>query len=858
MKSNNHLLLVFAFIVPLLALPHIVRGDEADDCLKCHGDASLKASKGHSIFVNKEALASSVHASASCTDCHEQPADYKTLPHFTAYRKVNCGNCHEDAAKSFVDSFHAIALAGGNTNAPSCVMCHQTQDDSHRVQALTTQSAETTCRRCHTKETGRYDASVHALAAKNGNQKSPGCVSCHATHSKALPPSAGAVNHLCEKCHAGAMQAVSEGEHKKAQQKMSGVMSCASCHDVHAAHKPHRDELTLEACQTCHKGYKEKFAGSVHEAKIAKGEMSCLSCHRTHQVKDVKEGEVYGCGACHSKVEEAYRTSAHRLARLHGNTIAATCASCHSGHHILPANNPESPVNHKQIPKTCGRCHGDNVVITADYVRLPISLPLYRDSVHGEGWKGDKRTAVCTDCHGVHNLQGSSSLTSSTHKQNIATTCSQCHAQEAKEYAWSVHGRAVSHGLHDSPTCTDCHEEHLIRQHRDPRSPVNKANVSSITCARCHQDAEMAAKYGLPPEVVQSYEDSYHGWAVHRGGKAVAVCVDCHNTHAIGSLLDPKSPINKANVVATCGKCHPNSNAEFAASYNHVVARGKRMIHDWVRLFYLWLIALVLGGMFIHNALIYVHELRQHYLHQLTEPAVRRMTRVEIWQHTLLFITFFGLALSGFALRYPDAWWAQALSSLGVNEEIRRLIHRIMASLLVGLSILHVMLLILTPRGRLLLKVMAPRPIQDVKEAFANVFFYLGLRPRRPELGMFDYTHKAEYWALVWGTVIMGVSGFVLWFPAQATAYFPAWIIRVCETVHFYEAILAVSAIIIWHLFFVILRPSIYPMSWIWINGRMPLQEWLDDHPLAEAEMKGQIEFLPPARAPQPHDEETA
>jgi cytochrome b subunit of formate dehydrogenase len=95
---------------------------------------------------------------------------------------------------------------------------------------------------------------------------------------------------------------------------------------------------------------------------------------------------------------------------------------------------------------------------------------------------------------------------------------------------------------------------------------------------------------------------------------------------------------------------------------------------------------------------------------------------------------------------------------------------------------------------------------------------------------VFDYTQKAEYWALVWGTVVMVLTGLILWFPAFATQYMPAWVIRVSEVVHFYEAILAVGAIIIWHWFFVIFLPQEYPMSTVWLDGRYPAREWKEFH----------------------------
>jgi len=77
---------------------------------------------------------------------------------------------------------------------------------------------------------------------------------------------------------------------------------------------------------------------------------------------------------------------------------------------------------------------------------------------------------------------------------------------------------------------------------------------------------------------------------------------------------------------------------------------------------------------------------------------------------------------------------------------------------------------------------------------------------------------------------VMAFTGFALWFPTVATSWMPSWIVRVSEVVHFYEAILAVSAIVIWHFFYVLFMPSEYPMSTVWLNGRMPEHEWKKMH----------------------------
>jgi formate dehydrogenase gamma subunit len=330
------------------------------------------------------------------------------------------------------------------------------------------------------------------------------------------------------------------------------------------------------------------------------------------------------------------------------------------------------------------------------------------------------------------------------------------------------------------------------------------------------------------PGVVESYLDSYHGWAVSRGAELVATCTDCHRVHDIRSPLDPASSIYPANVVNTCGQCHDNATERFAQSYTHASALQARGPQGWVRYIYLWLIAAVLGGMGLHNAIIARHELKRHFAHVRQEPVIQRWRRAERLQHMVLLLSFAGLAVTGFALRFPTAWWTQ-LIGLGQHEVIRSSLHRAFAVIMTITAIYHAVWLLVTRRGRSSLREMLPG-IHDMRQAGENMAFHLGLRRTRPAFRTFDYTQKAEYWALVWGTWVMALSGLVLWYPAIATSWLPAWVVRVSEVVHFYEAILAVSAIVLWHFFFVIFLPAVYPMSTTWIDGRMPSREWKEFH----------------------------
>jgi cytochrome b subunit of formate dehydrogenase len=120
--------------------------------------------------------------------------------------------------------------------------------------------------------------------------------------------------------------------------------------------------------------------------------------------------------------------------------------------------------------------------------------------------------------------------------------------------------------------------------------------------------------------------------------------------------------------------------------------------------------------------------------------------------------------------------------------------------------------------------------LDDIETAGRSMLYYLKLSDKQPEFDKYDYAEKAEYWALIWGTLIMGITGIFLMYPTWVGDWAPVWFVRVCEIIHFYEAILATLAIIVWHWFFVIFRPSAYPMSFAWIDGKMTLHNYSHHH----------------------------
>ncbi len=148
---------------------------------------------------------------------------------------------------------------------------------------------------------------------------------------------------------------------------------------------------------------------------------------------------------------------------------------------------------------------------------------------------------------------------------------------------------------------------------------------------------------------------------------------------------------------------------------------------------------------------------------------------------------------------------------------------------MIVVGLYHIIYLIFTSRGRDVLKNLIPK-LNDVFEARDNILYYLRIKKTKPQFDSYDYTEKAEYWALIWGTIIMGLTGFILWFPTVVGNWAPTWLIKVSELIHFYEAILATLAILVWHWFFVIFHPHEYPMSLTWIDGKMTLNTYMHHH----------------------------
>jgi formate dehydrogenase gamma subunit len=489
-----------------------------------------------------------------------------------------------------------------------------------------------------------------------------------------------------------------------------------------------------------------------------------------------------------------------------------TCISCHTA---ITAKHPDD--NKPVAPVNCGVCHARQT-------------ESFNSSVHGLALKaGHADAATCQDCHDSHEIISYNSPISPIYFSRQAETCGACHDKEARDWAASVHGRAVMAGSHDAPTCTGCHDEHKIRSLKGSSAMA----ISEDVCSRCHASKRLNTKYNLPADRVKTFFESYHGLAAQYGSTVAANCASCHGFHRILPSSDTNSTINKIHLVETCGKCHAGANQEFALGKIHVEPDGLAggtdfgsRLNRWVRRIYLALIFVTIGAMLAHNGILFVKKTAAR-LRSTVRPVVR-MTASQRWQHFVLATSFIILAVTGFALKFPDSWLAKVLGS---NEPFRRWTHRIAGIVMLVIGAYHLIYLLSTRDGRKLLADLFPVK-KDLADVFQAMRYLAGFTKEKPKIGRFGYAEKIEYWAVVWGTIIMGATGLTIWLNIPVTQWLPRWVVTVATTIHYYEAVLACLAIIVWHFYHVIFDPEVYPLNTACLDGRISEESEVHEHPL--------------------------
>jgi len=588
-------LLRAALMLLLAWAPASAAGPTNDDCLACHSDKTMTVKRGNrtvSLFVDIKKFAASVHGPLSCTNCHAS-LDGKDLPHDPGVPAVVCGSCHSDEQKLHAASLHGKAIARGDALAPHCVDCHGNHDilpvKDHRS-AVTPLNIPFVCGRCHREGTPvqmnrkidqhnileNYSESIHGEAVmKKGLIVAATCVSCHTPHS-ILPHTDpnSSINRrniaaTCTKCHAQIEQVHRKTIRGELWEKQANVLpACIDCHQPHKVRNVFYSQGMADAdCMRCHADQHLKardgrnlfvqiddVAGSRH-AKVA-----CSQCHSEVNASHVRPCETIthpvDCSKCHEEIGQQYQRSRHGQIQASGDHNAPICKDCHGTHHILGKHDPISVTFPTNVPALCGGCHREGQKAAVRYTgRQHEIIQHYTESIHGKGLakSGLTVTATCTSCHTAHLILPRTDPESTVNPKNVPATCGACHHGIQEQFVQSVHSASVTKTDKELPVCNDCHTAHQIRRTDETGFMLDIMS----TCGRCHG------------EIAKTYFETYHGKVSRLGYTKTAKCYDCHGSHDIQRVNDPRSHLSRANVVATCQKCHANATRRFAGYLTH-------------------------------------------------------------------------------------------------------------------------------------------------------------------------------------------------------------------------------------------------------------------------------------------------
>lgn len=205
-----------------------------------------------------------------------------------------------------------------------------------------------------------------------------------------------------------------------------------------------------------------------------------------------------------------------------------------------------------------------------------------------------------------------------------------------------------------------------------------------------------------------------------------------------------------------------------------------------------------------------------------------RFNFIDRLEHLLLIISFTTLAITGMVQRYSDLTFAaRIINQVFGGIDTVRVIHHVAALVMAVETIFHFWRILMVIFVNREIGNMLPT-INDLKDTLHVIRFNLGLANERPKFDRFSVEEKVEYWALIWGTVVMGITGIIQWFPIELTKILPGWIIPVSRAVHSWEAVLAVLAILLWHTYHTVIKEQNLSI----FKGYMSEEEMEHNHPL--------------------------
>jgi len=405
--------------------------DEARRCLDCHAKPGIIK-----FFQNNESLIAYV-----------DPDKFQA----SAHNSLACTSCHPD----FTGGKHPVRVFKGKAQ--------------YRVRS------SLVCRQCHADEQLKRHAVHRGLLLEEKTGKPIVCTNCHGSHTVTRVSGKGSFTseeQYCLKCHNNSVTMhFNNGEivplkvdSLLLKNSVHGKLSCSDCHFGFSSEEhPHRNfrtrrDFTLassESCRRCHFDKYTKTLESIHYTVLSQGKLSapvCTDCHGAHEVYRVgKERTVSAkrCQRCHAKEYDTYAKSVHGNALLNEhNQDVPVCVDCHTAHTI---EDPLSMDYRERIPEMCSNCHAKKEIVgkyglTTDVVKTyladfhGVSLGLYKMQ-KGETAQTHKVIAVCTDCHGTHNIMNTRGAETAVVKANLLKRCQKCHTDANENFpdSWISH-----------------------------------------------------------------------------------------------------------------------------------------------------------------------------------------------------------------------------------------------------------------------------------------------------------------------------------------------------------------------------------------------------------------------------------
>ena len=585
------------------------------------------------------------------------------------------------------------------------------------------------------------------------------------------------------------------------------------------------EDLSDEVCLDCHgvEGY------ATPTGEHGSGPMRSLDIN-AGALRQSLHGDL-ACVDCHQDIE--------KLPHDEELSQAVDCVTCHN--EIKPTVGPQSRRRH-----------------SSRQARLIVNSERYKTSIHAD--LSIENNANCETCHTAHYVYRSDDPRALSHSMNSPQVCGACHQKEMKEYRYSLHGANLQRPWRgESATCSDCHSSHRIS-----KEELTAHRVVSKSCGDCHQTE------------VDAYMSTIHGQLAWLGDPDAAKCSNCHRPHDTHTIDDPESMVSAQNKLETCRKCHENANDNF------IQYRVHGNTHDFDKYPFMWVTAKIMVGIVLlvlvffysHSMLWFYREIHSRAIEWQLHDSKRILIRVKKpkiksekhvrrfswgWRlnHWALALSVMTLVFTGMSVMYADTPWATDLVAAVGGQPVFATIHRTAAVIFMLAVFGHAIAAIYLIRRKPHFDWFGPDSLlprkKDWHDIVGQIKWFLGKQSEPPLFDRWTYWEKFDYWAVYWGALVIGISGFMLWFSNTIGSLMPGWVLNLASIAHGVEAFLAVATLFVVHFFNNHLRPGKFPLDIVMFTGGWDLEEFKEERPLEYQRLKdsGELEkrlISPPSR----------